>query len=66
MKAIFLHGPAQDASGAFRDAGETLTIAKTGKPETIGDDEAKELVKLGRAIDAAKAPSEPAAEGNLD
>ncbi len=58
MKSILLHGPASDAAGNFVDAGGTLDIAKTGKAGTIGEDEAKELVKGGRAIDAAKAPAE--------
>lgn len=57
MKAIHLHGPAVDATGAFHDAGNELTITKSGKAGTIGEDDAKELVAGGRAIDAAKAPA---------
>lgn len=57
MKAIHLHGPALDATGAFHDAGAELTITKSGKAGTIGEDEAKALVASGRAIDAAKVPA---------
>lgn len=64
MKAIHLHGPAIDATGAFHDAGAELTVAKDAKKAgTIGEDEAKALVTGGRAIDAAKAPEQGKAEG---
>lgn len=65
MKAIHLYGPAADATGAFCDAGTELAIAKDAKkPGTIGEDEAKALVAIGRAVDASKVPA--ADQGKAD
>lgn len=61
MKKITLHSPAVRNSGAFADAGSTLTIGD--QPDEITAARAKAMVDNGTAVSETAAKAEEKAAG---